>query len=61
MRQYVPCNGVRIPGLLRPVTDQEYRRVRDHLLALDLPGFLQEPEAASADFVPVFNQPESFV
>ena len=61
MRQYVPCNGVRIPGLQRPVTDQEYRRVRDHLLALDLPGFLQEPEAASTDFVPVFNQPESFV
>ena len=53
MRQYVPCNGVSVPGL--------DRRVRDHMLALDLPGFLQEPDSADRDFIPVFNQPESFV
>lgn len=61
MRQYVPCNGVSVPGLDRRVTDREYRRVRDHMLALDLPGFLQEPDSADRDFIPVFNQPESFV
>ena len=61
MRQYVPCNGVDIPGLTRPITGREYRRVRDHMLALGLPGFLQEPDSASTDFVPVFNRDESFV
>jgi len=61
MRQYLPMNGVSIPGLDRPVTEREYRRVRDHMLALDLPGFLQEPESADRDFVPVFNRDESFI
>ena len=61
MRQYIPCNDVRIPGLRRRIAEKEYLRVRDHMLALDLPGFLQEPSSASADFVPLFNQPESFV
>jgi len=61
MRQYVPMNHIQIPGLDRRVTDAEYERVRDHMIALGIPGFLQEPEAADTDFVPVFNQPESFV
>ena len=61
MRQYIPCNGVDIPGLQRSITEREYRRVRDHMLALGLPGYLQEPESASEDFVPRFNTPESFV
>ena len=61
MRQYIPCNGVDIPGLTRRVTDKEYARVRDHMVSLELPGFLQEPDSADRDFVPVFNQPESFV
>ncbi len=61
MRQYVPCNGVSIPGLNRRVSDAEYRRVRDHMLALELPGFVQEAAAADADFIPVFNRDESFV
>ncbi len=61
MRQYVPCNGVSIPGLTRTVTEAEYRRVRDHMEALGLPGFVQESAAASADFVPVFNRDESFL
>ncbi len=60
MRQYIPCNHVSVPGLDRRITDAEYRRVRDHMLALDLPGFLQEPDSADRDFVPVFNRPESF-
>ena len=61
MRQYVPCNNVSGPGLDRRITEKEYARVRDHMLALGLPGFLQEPDSADRDFIPVFNQPESFV
>lgn len=61
MRQYIPCNGVSVPGLDRRITEQEYRRVRDHMLALDLPGYLQEPDSADRDFIPVFNREESFV
>ncbi len=61
MRQYIPMNGVDIRGLDRPITEREYRRVRDHMLALDLPGYLQEPESASTDFVPLFCQDESFI
>ena len=61
MRQYIPCNGVSIPGLDRRVTEKEYARVRDHMLALGLPGFLQEPDSADRDFIPVFNREESFI
>ncbi len=61
MRQYIPMNGVAIQGLDRPITEREYRRVRDHMLALDLPGYLQEPESASTDFVPLFCKDESFI
>ena len=61
MRQYIPCNGVSVPGLDRRITETEYRRVRDHMIALGLPGFLQEPDSADRDFIPVFNEPESFV
>ncbi len=61
MRQYIPCNNVNIPGLTRSITNREYHRVRNHMLALGLPGYLQEPESASADFVPLFCQDESFI
>ena len=61
MRQYVPCNGVSVPGLDRRVTEKEYRRVRNHMQTLDLPGFLQEADSADTDFIPAFNQAESFV
>jgi putative pyruvate formate lyase activating enzyme len=61
MRQYIPMNGVDTKGLDRPITEREYRRVRDHMISLDLPGFLQEPESASTDFVPLFCQDESFI
>ncbi len=61
MRQYIPCNGVSVPGLDRRITEKEYSRVRDHMIALDLPGFLQEPDSADRDFIPLFNQDESFV
>ena len=61
MRQYVPCNGVSVPGLDRRVTEKEYARVRDHMLLLGLPGWLQEPDSADSGFIPLFNQDESFV
>ena len=61
MRQYIPCNGVSVPGLDRRITEKEYSRVRDHMIALDLPGFLQEPDSADRDYIPLFNQDESFV
>ena len=61
MRQYVPCNHVDIPGLDRRVSEKEYQRVLAHMLALNLPGFLQEAESAEKDFVPVFNEDESFI
>ena len=54
-------NGVSVSGLDRRITGREYARVRDHMLALDLPGFLQEPDSADRDFIPTFNREESFV
>lgn len=50
-----------IPGLTRRLTPREYRRVREHMLALELPGFLQEATSASQDFVPLFDQDDSFI
>lgn len=61
MRQYVPCNNVDIPGLTRSLTPREYRRVREHMMALELSGFLQEATSASEDFVPLFDQDDSFI
>ena len=61
MRQYTPSPFCKISGLDRRITEKEYNRVRDHMLALDLPGFLQEPDSADRDFIPLFNQDESFV
>ena len=61
MRQYIPYNGVQIPGLNRRITEREYQRVRDHMVALGLPGFLQEPEAADEEFVPAFCTEESYI
>ena len=61
MRQYVPCNNVSIPGMNRRITEKEYQRVLAHMLALEIPGFTQEAESAGKEFVPVFNEEESFV
>jgi putative pyruvate formate lyase activating enzyme len=56
MRQYVPMNGVSIPGLDRRITEKEYRRVRDHMVSLGLPGYEQEAEAADTAYVPPFSE-----
>ena len=61
MSQYVPCNDVKIPVLKRRVTDREYQRVCDAMLALDIPGYTQEEASADAEFIPSFNQRDSFV
>ena len=61
MRQYLPCNNVSIPGLDRRLTPREYRRVRDHMLSLEMDGFLQEAASADAAFVPVFARDESYI
>ena len=61
MRQYMPCNGVEIPGLDRRITEAEYRRVREHMEALGLPGYEQEASAAEAEFIPSFNGEDSFI
>ncbi len=61
MRQYTPLNGVDIPGLTRTITPREYRRVRDHMRMLELPGYEQEAASASAEFVPIFGRDESYV
>ena len=59
MRQYTPMNGVDLPGLDRRLTAREYSRVRDHMLLLDLPGYLQQKEAADSAYTPAFMDAES--
>ncbi len=61
MQQYVPCNNVAIPGLQRRITPREYHRVCEYMREIGLPGFTQGATSATVDFVPVFNQDESFV
>ncbi|MDO4483932.1 MAG: radical SAM protein [Clostridia bacterium] len=61
MHQYIPYNGVDIPGLDRRITKREYKRVREHMEYLGIPGFKQELLSASEGFVPVFCQDESYI
>lgn len=59
MRQYTPMNDVKIAGLDRRLTAREYARVRDHMLALGLNGYLQQKEAADSAYTPAFMDEES--
>ena len=59
MRQYTPMNGVTLAGLDRKLTAREYIRVRDHMASLDLPGYLQQKEAATSAYTPAFMDEES--
>ena len=59
MRQYTPMRSVNLPGMDRRLTLREYRRVREHMEALGLPGYLQEKDAADSAFTPVFMDEES--
>lgn len=55
MRQYVPMNGVSIPGLNRRITEKEYRRVHDHMVLLGLNGYEQDALSADSTFTPPFS------
>ena len=59
MRQYTPMNDVSIAGLDRCLTTREYMRVRDHMMALGLDGYLQQKEAADSAYTPAFMDEES--
>ena len=59
MRQYTPMNDARLPGLDRTLTPREYARVRDHMLALGLNGYLQSRESAVSAYTPAFMDEES--
>ena len=53
MRQYTPMGNLPAP-LDRAVTQEEYDAVLSWMYLNDLEGFTQEPEAASACFIPDF-------
>lgn len=56
MGQYVPCGrAMRIPGMNRRITRKEYDRVCAQMRLLELPGYMQELEAASDAYVPAFD------
>ncbi len=59
MRQYTPIHGIQAPGLDRRLTSREYLRVRDHMQALGLPGYIQQKDAADSAFTPAFMDAES--
>lgn len=59
MRQYTPMNGIAFKGMDRRLTAREYARARDAMLALGLPGYVQEPGSATSAYTPAFMDEES--
>ncbi len=59
MRQYTPMTDTQRPGLARRLTSREYARAKEHMLALGLPGYLQQKDAADSAFTPAFLDAES--
>jgi len=56
MSQYVPLGRAgEFPELDRRVRPSEARSARDYMAALDLPGFVQDLDAASGVYVPNFD------
>ena len=57
MAQYLPFGSVAgVDELDRPITQQEYDRVVDHLLALGLEdGFVQELSSSDEKYIPAFD------
>ncbi|MBQ9088254.1 MAG: radical SAM protein [Lentisphaeria bacterium] len=59
MRQYTPCGIVsneKFPELNRPITDEEYKIVEDHLFASNIEdGYVQDKESASKQYIPDFD------
>ena len=55
MRQYTPMEATKdMPPLDRRITDEEYDAVLSWMYLNDLEGFIQEDEAADAQFIPDF-------
>ena len=55
MRQYTPMEAAKdMPPLDRRITDEEYDAVLSWMYLNDLEGFIQEDEAADAQFIPDF-------
>ena len=57
MRQYIPHGrAAEFADLNRKVTDEEYKRVEDHLFESGIEdGFVQDQESASDSFIPSFD------
>ena len=57
MAQYTPCGQAReMDALNRPITQEEYDEVVDHLFALGMEdGYVQELTSADAQFIPPFD------
>lgn len=60
MSQYTPMGRVlteeRFHDLNRRITVREHRKVQEHMLELELPGFFQKRSAAGERYVPDFTQ-----
>ena len=55
MRQYTPMEATKkMPPFDRKITDEEYDAVLSWMYLNDLEGFIQEDEAADAQFIPDF-------
>ena len=59
MSQYTPMNNVKIIGLDRKITSREYKRVVDAMMSLEMPGYIQDRQAADPSFTPTFMDEES--
>ena len=53
MNQYTPMPGMQ-PPFDRPITEEEYDAVLSWMYLNGLEGFIQEDEAADAQFIPDF-------
>lgn len=57
MGQYTPYGRARhIPGLDRPLLPREYRRVRAHMRALGMAGYVQSPCASGTEMIPAWDE-----
>ena len=54
MRQYTPMPGME-PPFDRPITEEEYQSVLSWMYLNRLEGFTQEADAATAQYIPDFN------
>ena len=57
MAQYLPFGNVRgVDQLERPITQEEYDMVCDHLISLGLEdGFVQELSSSDEKYIPLFD------